>query len=228
MSIFSRLSDIINSNINSMLERAKDPEKIIRLIIQEMEDTLVEVRSGAVRLIADKKDLERRIGRLEAERDEWQRKAELALEKDREDLARGALAAKARAVDTLTVLGEEVAALDAALAKQNEDLAQLQVKLADAKAREKALATRHSVASNRLKMRGHLHDERLTGAFARFDQMERSLDELEGKVESYDLGRRRSLSEEFADLETDAAVEDELARLKARVKGGGTGGATGA
>lgn len=227
MSIFSRLSDIINSNINSMLERAKDPEKIIRLIIQEMEDTLVEVRSTAVRLIADKKELERKIGRLEAERDEWQRKAELALEKDREDLARGALAAKARAVETLKILHEEIAALEEALAKQNEDLAQLQAKLADAKAREKALATRHTVASSRLKMRGHIHDERITNAFARFEEVERSLDEIEGKVESYDLGRRRSLSEEFAELETDAAVEDELAQLKARVKGS-AGGTTGA
>lgn len=223
MSIFSRLSDIINSNINSMLDRAKDPEKIIRLIIQEMEDTLVEVRSNSVRFIAEKKELERRMARLEADRDEWQRKAELALEKDREDLARGALQAKARANETLKALAEELVHIDDALAKQNEDLAQLQAKLADAKAREKALATRGSVAQSRLKMRGHIHDERITDAFSRFDQIERNLDELEGKVESYDMGRGRSLSEEFADLEADGAVEDELAKLKSRVKGGSAG-----
>ncbi|WP_221930991.1 phage shock protein PspA [Telmatospirillum sp. J64-1] len=222
MSIFSRLSDIINSNINSMLDRAKNPEKIIRLIIQEMEDTLVEVRSNSVRFIAEKKEIERRMKQLEGERDEWQRKAELALQKDREDLARGALSAKARVVETLEALAQEHAQIEESLAKQSEDLAQLQAKLADAKAREKALATRHSVASSRLKMRGHIHDDRITDAFARFEQVERSLDELEGKVDSFDLGRRRSLKEEFVELEADAAVEDELARLKSRVKGGGS------
>lgn len=226
MGVFSRLSDIVNSNINHMLERAKDPEKIIRLIIQEMEDTLVEVRSNSVRFIAEKKDLERRIGQLRAEAEEWQRKAELAIQKDREDLARGALAAKARIAETLKALEQELVAIDDALAKQSEDLARLQEKLADAKAREKALATRASVATSRLKMRGHIHDDRMTDAFARFDQVERSLDELEGRVESYDLGRSKSLKDEFVDLESDIGVEDELAKLKAKVKGGsGTTGA---
>lgn len=225
MSIFSRLGDIINSNLNSMLERARDPEKIIRLIIQEMEETLVEVRSSAVRSIAEKKELERRADALEAEAAEWERKAELALSKNREDLARGALQAKARIADALAQLAKQREDIDAALDKQNEDLTSLQDKLADAKAREKALLTRRTSAANRLKMRGHLHDSRIGDAFSRFDQIERELDELEGKVESYDLGRgqggdaRKSLHEELADLEADTQVEDELARLKARMKG---------
>jgi phage shock protein A len=222
MGIFSRLSDIVNSNINSMLERAKDPEKVIRLIIQEMEDTLVEVRSNSVRYIAEKKDLERRIQRLEAEHGEWQEKAELALRKDREDLARGALSAKSKAAEALKVLHQELENIDDALARQSEDLTRLQEKLADAKAREQALKTRHAVASNRLKMRGQIHDDRMADAFRRFEQVERDLDEMEGKVESYDLGRKqKSLAEEFADLEANDAVEDELARLKAKVKSGG-------
>ncbi|EKV28597.1 Phage shock protein A [Caenispirillum salinarum AK4] len=225
MGIFSRLSDIVNSNINSMLERAKDPEKIIRLIIQEMEDTLVEVRSSSVRYIAEKKDLERRIARLEDEHAEWAEKAELALRKDREDLARGALAAKAKAAEAIKALKQELVNIDDALARQSEDLARLQDKLADAKAREQALKTRHSVASNRLKMRSQIHDDRMGDAFRRFEQVERDLDEMEGKVESYDLGRKqqKSLADEFADLETNDAVEDELARLKAKVKSGGEG-----
>src|SRR5271166_432807 len=96
MGIFSRISDIINSNINAILDRAQDPEKIIRLIIQEMEDTLVEVRSSAVKTIAEKRELERKVAALTQERDDWQNKAELALTKDREDLAKGALQIRAR------------------------------------------------------------------------------------------------------------------------------------
>ncbi len=220
MGIFSRLSDIINSNINAILDRAEDPEKIIRLIIQEMEDTLVEVRSAAVKVIAEKKEIERRRVTLAAERDEWQRKAELALSRDRDDLARGALSAKARAEDILKALDEQHRNLDAALERQNEDIGRLQAKLADAKNRQKAIVARHDSAANRLKMRAHIHDDRITDAFARFEQVERTLDRMEGKVEAYDLGRKASLADEFADLETDAGVEEELAQLKARMRKG--------
>ncbi len=217
MGIFSRLTDIINSNINSLLDRAEDPEKLIRLIIQEMEDTLVEVRSGTVKTIAEKKDVERRLAQVERERDEWQRKAELALSKDREDLAKGALVAKARLQETFEALTRQRAVLEEALAKSGEDIARLQAKLQDAKAREKALVARHKTANDRLKIRAKLYDERITDAFARFEQVERTLDELEGKVEVYDIGRKKGLGEEFADLEAEDRVAQELADLKQRM-----------
>src|SRR5579875_3542153 len=211
MSIFSRLTDIVNSNINAILDRAEDPEKIIRLIIQEMEDTLVEVRSSAVRTIAEKKELERRLGQLRREQEDWARKAELAVTKGREDLAKGRLGEAAAA------LAAQLAQIDAGLAKQNEDIAKLQAKLADAKAREQAITARHKTAASRLKLRAKLYDERVTDALARFDQVERALDEIEGKVEAYDLGRKPGLAEELGALQAEAGVEEELAALKARL-----------
>ena len=217
MGIFSRLADIVNSNINAILDRAEDPEKLIRLIIQEMEDTLVEVRSSAVRTIAEKKEIERRLATLEREQEEWQRRAELAVTKGREDLAKGALLAKARVAEALTALQSQRQQIEDALAKQNEDIAKLQAKLADAKMREKTIAARQKTAVNRIKLRGHLYDERITDAFARFEQVERALDEMEGKVEAFDLGRKKTVADELAGLEAESAVEEELKALKERL-----------
>jgi phage shock protein A len=217
MGIFSRLTDIVNSNINSILDRAQDPEKIIRLIIQEMEDTLVEVRSGAVRTIAEKKELERRIETLRREHDEWQRRAEFAITKGREDLAKGALLAKARSSESLAALERQIAQIGDTLAKTNEDITKLQAKLADAKSRERAIVARHKSAAGRLKIRSKLYDERITDAFARFEQVERSLDEMEGKVEAYDLGRPKTVADELAGLEAEASVDEELSALKKRL-----------
>src|SRR6266700_2800717 len=128
MGIFSRLADIVNSNINAILDRAEEPEKIIRLIIQEMEDTLVEVRSSAVRTIAERRELERRIGALRHDLEEWQRKAEFALSKEREDLAKAALLAKNRIADSLKQQERQLAEMQAALQKQNEDVGKLEAK----------------------------------------------------------------------------------------------------
>jgi phage shock protein A len=217
MGIFSRLADIFNSNINAILARAEDPEKIIRLIIQEMEDTLVDVRSAAVRTIAEKKELERRLAGLRREQEEWQKKAELAITRQREDLAKGALLAKARIAEAAGRLSEQLKQIDEALARQNEDIAKLQAKLADAKARERTIIARHKTAASRLKLRAKLYDDRIADAFARFEQVERALDEAEGKVEAYDLGRQPSLENELSGLAADAAVEEELAALKARL-----------
>ncbi|MBB3263169.1 phage shock protein A [Azospirillum sp. OGB3] len=217
MSIFSRLTDIVQSNLNSLLDRAEDPEKLIRLIIQEMEDTLVEVRSSTVKIIAERKEIERRIADLHRERDSWDRKAETALTHDREDLAKQALMAKSRAAEEADVLTAQLAQVEEALSKSNEDIGRLQAKLTDAKNREKALVARTKTAANRVRVRSTLHDERINDAFSRFEQVERNLDELEGRVEAYDVGRTKTLTEEIAELEADKKVQDELAALKARV-----------
>ena len=217
MSIFSRLTDIVNSNINAIVARAEDPRKIIRLIIQEMEDTLVEVRSAAVQTIAERKEIERRLAMLSRDEAEWQRKAELALSRDRDDLARGALQARAHVARAREDLEAQCRQIASGLAQQNEDIAKLQAKLADAKSREQALVSRHGLASSRVKLRETLYDERITDAFGRFEQVERNLDVLEGRAESYDLGRR-SLADELAGLEADEAVEGELHAMKAKLK----------
>jgi phage shock protein A len=217
MGIFSRLTDIINSNLNSILDRAEDPEKLIRLVIQEMEDTLVEVRSSTVRTIAERKEAERKLGQLGREMDEWQRKAELALSRDREDLAKGALVAKSKIAEQIEALQHQLAHIEEALAKSSEDIGRLQEKLTDAKKREKAIVLRQKSAASRLKVTTQIHDDRINDAFARFEQVERNLDELEGRAESLDIGRRKTLAEEFSDLEASTKVEQELADLKARL-----------
>lgn len=221
MSIFSRLADIINSNLGAILDRAEDPEKMIRLMIQEMEDTLVEARTVAARVIADKKEGARRLSRLAEAQAEWQRKAELALSKSREDLAKGALIEKAKLAETGRVLEEELQLLDDALGKQEEDITKLEAKLREAKVKQKTVLTRQDSATSRLKVRQQVHERRMEDAFTRFAQMERRVDNLEGEVEAFDLGRGKTLAEEISDLEAEQAVERELEELKSRLQGRG-------
>jgi phage shock protein A len=217
MGVFSRMSDIVNSNINAMLDKAENPEKMVRLIIQEMEDTLVEVRSAAARAIADRKELERRVAHATREAAEWQRRAELAITKGRDDLAKAALAEKKQMVGAQESLREQHREIELGLVKLNDDIAALQVKLADAKHRQKLLETRHDTAAYRLKARSRTHDERINDALGRFDHYERKLEDMEGKVEAYDMGKQHDLNRQFADLETDDHVEAELAALKERM-----------
>ena len=217
MGIFSRLSDIVNSNVHAMLDQAEDPEKMVRLIIQEMEDTLVEIRSTSVRTIARKKELQRGITQLEKDAAEWGRKAELALTKDREDLARAALGARSRVQDNLAEVQQELGILDEEITKLDADTAKLKTKLADAKARQKSIIMRQASANTRLKVRERINDRKIEDAMVKFDQYEGRIDNLEAQVESYDLGENKSLDQEFADLEADERVEDELAKLKAKV-----------
>ena len=217
MGIFTRFSDIVNSNINAILEKAEDPEKIIRLMIQEMEDTLVEVRSAAARSIADKKDLNRKLGSFDREVAEWDSKAELAMRKGREDLAKAALIEKSRAAGASDVLKQDYLAVDEGLAKLNEDIARLEAKLEDAKTRQKALLARHKTASSRLAARKKIHDYKIDDAMIRFEQYTKRIDDVEGRVEAYDLGLPKDLNHELAGLEVEESVRQELADLKLRV-----------
>lgn len=215
MGIFSRFTDIVNSNINAILDKAEDPEKIVRLMIQEMEDTLVEVRSAAARAIADKKEAARKLEALEREAQGWQDKAELALDKDREDLAKAALAEKALVARAADGVRAQRDAVDESLEQLSSDIASLEAKLADAKARQETILLRHETASKRLEVRKRLHDYRVDDALVRFERFERRIDGLEGHVESYDLGKK-DLDQEFAELESAEAVAEELRALKSR------------
>ena len=217
MGIFTRFSDIVNSNINAILDKAEDPEKIVRLMIQEMEDTLVEVRSAAARSIADKKDLNRKIEALDREHKDWEEKAELAMRKGREDLAKAALVEKSRVASAVEVLKADYVAVDEGLAKLNEDIARLESKLEDAKARQKVLLARHKTANSRLAARKRIHDYKIDDAMVRFEAYTRRIDDVEGRVEAYDLGLPKDLNHEFASLEAEESVNKELDALKARV-----------
>ncbi len=225
MGIFSRFTDIINANINSILDKAEDPEKMVRLIIQEMEETLVEVRTQSAKLIADKKELGRRTSRLTTEASEWERKAEIALAKDREDLARAALKEKTDASEAVVAIESDLEQIDINLEKLAGDIGLLQQKLLDAKARQKAIVIRGKTARSRMGVKRQIHDVDIDEAMGRFDRYERKIDDLEGEVESYDLGRR-NLSDEIADLEADEKVDEELAKLKARLDTAAPAGAT--
>jgi phage shock protein A len=217
MGIFTRFSDIVNSNINAILDKAEDPEKIVRLMIQEMEDTLVEVRSAAARSIADKKDLNRRLATMEREQLDWESKAELALRKGREDLAKAALVEKSRVTAATEIIKADYMAIDDGLAKLNDDIARLESKLQDAKARQKSLLARHKTAASRLAVRKKIHDYQIEDAMVRFEQYTRRIDDVEGRVEAYDLGLPKDLNHEFASLEAEEAVARELRDLKVRV-----------
>ncbi len=216
MGVFSRFTDIINSNINNLLDKAEDPEKMVRLIIQEMEDTLVEVRSTSAKSLADRKELSRKVKRMEQEVSQWQQKAELALTKDREDLARAALVEKSKCVENIDVLVGELAHLDEGISKLQGEIAQLQEKLVDAKSRKKVIQVREETAQSRLKIRQNIESSRVSDALNRFERYERKIDDIEGQVDSYDLGTK-SLADEIADLEIEDNIADELADLKAKI-----------
>jgi phage shock protein A len=216
MGIFSRFTDIVNSNINAILDKAEDPEKLVRLMIQEMEDTLVEVRSTAARAIADKKEISRSLNNLDQEARDWQAKAELALDKEREDLAKAALAEKARATGAAEGLRNQQKAITDGLEKLNDDIVRLEEKLVDAKTRQQAIFARHQTATRRLEVRKRLHSYKIDDALLKFDHFERRIDDLEAHAESYDLGNKKDLKSEFSELETEDAVAKELRELKSK------------
>ena len=213
MGMFSRLGDIINSNINAMLDNAENPEKIARLMIQEMEDTLVEVRTAAARAMADKKEMQREIAHFTSIRDDWEAKAGLAVDKGREDLARGALIAKQKAETEIVRRQEAMDLAEEAFEKRQEDLTRLQAKLDEAKAKHRALMMRREAAEQRIRVRSQTYDSRVDDALARYANVERKVDELEAYADTI-KGHTPSLEAEFAALEQNDAIEAELAALK--------------
>ena len=216
MGIFSRFADIVNSNISAILDKAEDPEKMVRLIIQEIEDTLVEVRSTSARTLAEKKELSRRVEQLNQEVIDWQQKAELALTKDRENLARAALVEKKKVSDAAFAVEKELAHVDEHITKLQHEVGQLQDKLADAKSRQKAIILRQRSAESRLEVKKALDTSKVDDALTRFERYEQKIDGLESQVEAYDLGKK-SLADEIAQLQASEGVSDELAQLKAKM-----------
>ncbi|HMO69444.1 MAG TPA: phage shock protein PspA, partial [Novosphingobium sp.] len=202
MGIFSRTRDIIAANFNDLLDKADDPSKMIRMIILEMEETLVEVRASAARTIADQKEMHRHVVKLDRLQEDWAEKAQLALSKDREDLARAALVERQKAGDMADQLRQEIAVLDDSLKAYEVDIDKLQTRLREARSRQTAIAARLESAENRVKLRTLLASERVDEAMARFDQLERRVDYAEGRADALSLaeGGKPSLADEIAAL----------------------------
>ena len=218
MGIFSRTRDIIAANMTELLDKSEDPSKLIRMIIMEMEETLVEVRSGAARTIADQKEMRRAVARAEAAQESWAEKAELALSKGREDLATAALVERAKARNFAESTLQDVIALDEHLSANEEDIRKLEAKLREARQRQNALLARIESADSRTRMRAMYKGPRIEDAFAKFEIIERRADMAEGRADALSLGGPlASLEDEIAGLRTDDGVAAELAEMKARL-----------
>jgi len=217
MSIFSRLSDIINSNISALLDKAENPEKMIRMVIQEMEETLVEVRSGTAKVIAEKKTLSRRAEQLRKQATDWESKAELALTKGREDLAKAALLEKANIQASIEITENDLAKLDKTLDKLSSEIEQLQAKLNDARARQKTLVMRSTATQSRVDVHQQLNSHTIDNAMDKFEYYERKIDQMEGQIDSSHI-EARGLQSEFDELEKQEAIDKELEALKSKLQ----------
>jgi phage shock protein A len=217
MGVFGRLSDIINSNINSLLDKAEDPEKLVRLIIQEMEQTLIEVRSASARTIADKKELSRKMASIEKDIACWQEKAELAVSKDRDDLATAALQEKNRLEQVFNAQKQEMKELEGALEKLEFDVSRLQSKLNEAVARRDTMLLRQQTLCQQKQVKQQVNRPNLNSAFEKFEMFERKIDQMEAEVEAMSLGQNVSLKHQIDDLVVSEHIENELKALKQKV-----------
>jgi phage shock protein A len=220
MGMFTRFTDIINANINSMLDKAENPEKMIRLIIQEMEETLVEVRSTAAKNIAEKKSMMRQMRAFKSSVAHWQQKAELALSKGREDLAKSALTEKHKSVQKAADMQEQMDQLDEFLGNVQDDAQRLQDKLAEAKRRQESLVLRQQSAEVRLKVREKAAIYNIDEAITKFERYQQKIDDVEAQIEAYDMTSNQDLNSQFKELEANDEVEQELEQLKKQVVNG--------
>jgi phage shock protein A len=221
MGIFSRTRDIFAANMTELLDRSEDPSKMIRMIILEMEETLVEVRASAARCIADGKEMRRALSRLDELQNSWTEKAELALSKGREDLAKSALLERQKATDMGEGLRTEIKVIEDTLKGYEGDIAKLQGKLREARARQNAISTRFESAVTRARAREVMNGNRTEDAFSRFELLERRADFAEGRADALGMTGPKSLEEEIADLKASDSVDAELEAMKAALKAKG-------
>ena len=218
MGIFTRFKDIVSSNINAMLDKAEDPEKMIKLMIQEMEDTLVEIKATCAGAMATKARVARALDDVASRTEDWETKARLAISKGREDLAREALAEKRVFANEGERLQKEIGQLEEIVAKYQSDIAQLEDKLTNARKKHQMLIQRHTQAQKRYKAQSVLRKNDSYDAFVRFDAFENRIERMEADADLVNAKSRVSLEEEFSKLESDESLENELAALKAEME----------
>lgn len=216
MGTVSRFRNVVSANLNSMIEKAEDPEKLLRVVVRDMEDTLGEARGVAAQCLAEKKRIARRIEWLEMRELDWERKAELAIDKERDDLAKRALGERVRIADEVKALHKEQAMLDERVHKVDDDISKLQVRLATARKRHREIVQRQKVVEQIRNAQPAKSSERITDVLGKFEDLEIKMDQIESHIEAYDLGYHGSLEEDFMDLGVSEAVEKELAEMKSR------------
>ena len=220
MGVFTRLRDIVSSNINAMLDTAEDPEKLIRLMVQEMEDTLIEVKANCAGAIAGRKKAERAEAAARAAIAEWHDRAGLAIDRGREDLAREALREKNKYEEKADLFAEEVAACGDLVDQYKQDIAAVEEKIQAARDKHRLLVQRHTRARNHKAAQTTLRKADSLEAIARFDRLENRIERMEAEADLVDPSSNASLVEKFEELRGDDAIDQELAALKAQRQGG--------
>ncbi len=215
MGIFTRFRDIVSSNMNSMLERAEDPEKMIKLMIHEMEDTLIELKSSCAGVIAGRKKIERKAEEITDKRNLWADRAELAVNKGRDDLAREALTEKRRYSQVAESLDNEINEHSGLIEQYKEDIVELENKLNNAKEKKRTLIQRHKRANGKKRAQEEIRRSNSSDTMVRFDKLESRIEQMEAEADLVNIKRKPTLEEHFEDLATDEEIENELAKMKA-------------
>lgn len=219
MGIFTRFKDIVSSNLNAMLDKAENPEKLIKQMIQEMEDTLVEIKASCAGVMATKASVSRALGRASGQADSWEARATLAINKGRDDLAREALGEKRRYLTEVGRLTSENDQLDEVVAQYKGDMRELESKLLVARDKHKGLIHRHAQAQRRHQVQSTIRKVTNTDAFVRFDALEGRIDRMEAEADLVNVKAKPNLEDEIASLTQDDELEEELAALKKSLKG---------
>ena len=214
MGIFTRFRDIVGSNINSMLDRAEDPEKLIKMMIQEMEDTLIELKVACAAVMAESKNVQHQLQAVEKRVGYWEDKANLAVKKGRDDLAKEALLEKRRFSQRMESLNTELTEHDALLEQYKDDIRQLEEKLKSAREKERMLVQRHIHASRKKRAQEEIRRIESSDTIIKFEELEHRIEHMEAEAELVNFGRKPSLENELEDLALDEEIESELQKLK--------------
>ncbi len=219
MGIFTRFRDIVSSNINAMLDKAEDPEKLIKLMIQEMEDTLVEIKSSCAGAMAGRKKVNRTLEDVSSRVSEWSAKAKLALSKDREDLAREALVEKRRYGQEIDRMEYECRQFADIVEKYQEDIRQLEEKLANARKKHNILIQRHRKARQSKKTHSQIRYSESQDTVTRFEHFENRIERMEADADLVNFAAKPTIEDEFEKLANDDEIENELSALKSELSG---------